>query len=122
MSKALRVLCLTIGIVAIPVYVLDAKLRGRWDAEGVLLSVGLIALVLLEPPISFLVRAYFARRKERKAREEHERLMAGQRAREAEVLRKRLAREAAEDEAERTAEKIKAAEILKGRRQKVNLS
>ncbi len=125
MSKALRIFSLTIGIAAIPVYVYDAKLNGRWDSEGFLLAVGLLALVILEPPVALMIRGYFARKKAREEREKKERLLSEQRAREAEVRRKRLEREAAADrlaeEAEREATRRKADETWNQRRQKVNL-
>jgi len=125
LSKALRIFSLTIGIAAIPVYVYDAKLNGRWDSEGFLLAVGLLALVILEPPVALMIRGYFARKKAREEREKKERLLSEQRAREAEVRRKRLEREAAADrlaeEAEREATRRKADETWNQRRQKVNL-
>lgn len=125
MSKALRIFSLTIGIAAIPVYVYDARLRGQWDSDGMVLAVGLLALVILEPPVALMIRGYFARKKAREEREKQERLLSEQRAREAEVRRKRLEREAAADrlaeEAEREATRRKADETWNQRRQKVNL-
>lgn len=125
MSKALRIFSLAIGVAAIPVYVYDAKLNGRWDSDGLLLAVALLALVILEPPVSLMIRGYFARKKAREEREKQERLLSEQRAREAEVRRKRLEREAAAErlaeEAEREANRRKADETWNQRRQKVNL-
>lgn len=125
MSKALRIFSLTVGVAAIPVYVYDAKLNGRWDSEGFSLAVALLALVILEPPIALMIRGYFARKKAREEREKQERLLSEQRAREAEARRKRLEREAAADKlaeaAEREANRRKADETWNQRRQKVNL-
>ena len=125
MSKALRFFCLSVGAAAVPVYMYDAKLTGRWDSDGIFLAVGLIALVILEPPVAMMVRGYFARKKAREEREKQERLLAEQRAKDAEVRKKRLEREAAADklaeEAERREARRKADEAWSQRRQKVNL-
>lgn len=125
MSKALKIFSITVAVVAIPVYVYDAKLSGRWDSEGFSLAVALLALVILEPPIALMIRGYFARKKAREEREKRERLLSEQRAREAEARRKRIEREAAADklaeEAERRESRRKADEAWAQRRQKVNL-
>ncbi len=114
MSKALRIFSISIVIVAIPLYAYDAKLRGQWDSDGMVLALGLLALVILEPPIALMVRGYFARKKARELREKQERALAEQRSREAEIRKKRLEREAAAqklaDQTEREANRRKADE------------
>lgn len=125
MSKALRIFSLTVGIAAVPVYVYDAKINGRWDSDGIALALGLIALVVLEPPVAMMIRSYLARKRAREEREKQERLLAERQAREAEIRNKRLEREAAADklaeEAERREARRKADEAWAQRRQKVNL-
>lgn len=114
MSKAIRYFCLSVGAAAIPVYVYDAKLTGRWDSDGISLAVGLIALVILEPPVAMMVRGYFARKKAREEREKKEKAEAAKKAAEAEkqrVQRERLAAaQSAADEAERLETRRKANE------------
>lgn len=113
MSK-LRVFCIAVGIVSAPVYFIDAKVNGVWDSGGILLTVGLVVLVLLEPPVALMVRGYFARKKAREEREERERALAERRSMEAEIRKKRLEREAAAqklaEQAEREANRRKADE------------
>ena len=112
--KLLGSACLFLGGTGILLYAYDAKLTGRWDSDGLLLSAGLVAVVILEPPISFAVRGYFARKKAREERERREaeeaerRRIAGEKER---VRRERLAAaQAAADEAERLENRRKAAE------------
>lgn len=114
MSTKLGLFCIALGAVSIPVYVLDAKVNGRWDSDGVFLAGGLILLAVLEPPLALMIRGYFTRKKIREEREERERAEAAMKAAKAEKLTKQRERDAAvqraADEAERQEARRKANE------------
>lgn len=80
MQKAIRIICLTAVGLSLPVFYADARLNGHWDAEGVLAAIFLALLVVFEPPVSLLVRRYFAWKRAERERLEREREEAEQRA------------------------------------------
>ncbi len=96
--RKLFITILILAGISFPLYWWDAKVLGRWDSDGVLISLSAIAIVLLEPPISFAIRSYLAWRRSERERIKREREAALRESREREARRKRLEAEEAEAE------------------------
>ena len=115
MQKAIRIICLAAVGLSMPVFYVDARLNGHWDAEGVFAAIFLALLVVFEPPVSLLVRRYFAWKKAERERLEHEREEAEQRAA-IQAMRRRAAEiEETQREAEKRLAKSEAARTFAAR-------
>lgn len=117
MSKA-RFALIAVCAISLPVYWWDARIRGVWDSEGVIISIGALAFIILEPLISVIVRSYFAQRRARKERERRASEIAEERARLAETARIEREREEAEAAAERRRQTAEADEAWRKRQKR----
>lgn len=108
MSKVLRNVCLTAGFISLPVYYVDAKIHGRWDTEGVMLALGLIVLVIFEPPLASYVRNRIREKREREEADRKKKLADAIAARDAPIIAERNRREAEAEAAKEAAEKAAA--------------